>query len=115
MVVELEDSLSSFGGQTNRTCCFDHVVNLATQTLTRVFDARKSQKGSILTDAEKELVELMKGLETEELIALAEQAKDEEEDEDRKGWIDERDGMDGEELEELEESVLPVTLLLVKV
>lgn len=114
MVDELEDSLHGFGGQTNRTRCFDHVTNLGAKTLTSVFDARKSQK-SALTDVEKELAELMEGLETEELITLAELAKDEEEDEDRKGWIDERDGMDGEELDELEESLRPITVLLVKV
>ena len=115
MVDKLEDMMPAFGGQNNRTRCFDHVVNLCAKTITKVFDTRKSKKDSILTDAEKELAELMEGLETEELVMLAEQGDENENDDNTKGWIDECDGMDKEELAELNESVRPVTLLLVKV
>jgi len=113
MMDELEDRLDGFGGKTNRTRCFAHVVNLVAVTITRQFDAPKAGKNATANDAKAELAELAKGIELEDLIAIGQDES--EEDENCEDWIDEREDMTSDELDELEESVRPVTRVLVKV
>ena len=113
MVEELEDLLDGFGGKTNRTRCFEHVVNLVARTVTRQFDTPKAGNDATANVAKAELAELAKGIKLEDLVAIAEDES--EKDENCEDWIDERDDMTSEELDELEESVRPVTHVLVKV
>jgi hypothetical protein len=113
MVKELEDgALPGFGGETNRTRCFDHIVNIVGRTVVRQFDVPKGKLG----DAEAELSALAQGIEEEE-EATQDEIDDELDDDDEiDGWVAGEDTeMSDDEREELEESVRPVRLLLVKV
>jgi hypothetical protein len=56
---------------------------------------------------------LAEGIELEDLVAIAEDES--EENENCEGWIDEQEEMTSEEQDELEESVRPLTRVLVKV
>src|SRR5438552_3186892 len=111
MIDKLEDRLDVFGGKTNRTRCFEHVVNLVAVMVTRQFDAPKAGKNATANDAKAELAELAKGIELKDLIAIAQDESEEEEN--CEDWIDEQEDMTSEELDELEESVCPVTRVLV--
>lgn len=82
-------------------------------TVTWQFDAPKAGKDTTANDPKAELAELAKGIELEDLIAIAQDESEEEEN--CEDWIDEREDMTSEELNELEESVCPVTRVLVKV
>jgi hypothetical protein len=117
MVKELDTDdnlLPGYGGETNRTRCFDHVINLTARTVTKVFDAPKSKKEGILDDAEKELADLVEGLDLEELMTRMEQDGGEADD-NVEGWVNELEEMTRLEREDVEGNVRPLTLVLVKV
>ncbi|KAG1722531.1 hypothetical protein EDD22DRAFT_760423, partial [Suillus occidentalis] len=54
MVNELSDLLEDFPGETNRTRCFLHIVNLVAKTLIRQFDVPKAKVDTIMDEAEKQ-------------------------------------------------------------
>jgi hypothetical protein len=116
MVEELDSDdalLPGCGGQSNRTRCFDHITNLMARTITKVFDAPKSKKEGILDDAEKELADLVEGLDLEDLMTRMEDSG--EADDNVEGWVDELEEMTCLEREDVEATVRPLTLVLVKV
>ena len=117
MVEELhsnDDLLAGYRGQTNRTHCFDHIVNLTARTITKVFDPPKSKKAGILDDAEKELADLVEGLELEEMMTRLEQGGGEADD-NVEGWVNELEEMTRLEQEDVEANVRPLMLILLKV
>ncbi|KAG1760280.1 hypothetical protein EDD22DRAFT_757666, partial [Suillus occidentalis] len=54
MVNELSDLLEDFPGETNRTRCFLHIINLVAKTLIRQFDVPKAKADTIMDEAEKQ-------------------------------------------------------------
>lgn len=118
MVDELVDLLPNFSGQANHCRCFLHIVNLVAKTLLKQFDVPKKDAESALDDAERELLELAAGIELEEMVTVAEAGagdKDDEENDDEEGWVDEIALLSEEERAALREKVGPVRLVLVKV
>ncbi|KAF5331114.1 hypothetical protein D9619_005956 [Psilocybe cf. subviscida] len=124
MVKELEKTLPNFPGATNLTRCFTHTVNLVAKTAIRVFDVPKD-KDADLDEAEKELLELAKNIELEDLETRADaSALDtvdlDDEDEftmvanSTEGWVDERATLSAVERADLDDSVRPLRLLLTK-
>lgn len=118
MVDELVDMLPNFSGQANHCRCFLHIVNLVAKTLLKQFDVPKKDAESALDNAERELLELAAGIELEEMVTVAEAGagdKDDEENDNEEGWVDEMALLSEEERAALREKVGPVRLVLVKV
>jgi hypothetical protein len=118
MIDKLVDMLLNFSGQANHCCCFLHIVNLIAKTLLKQFDVPKKDAESALDDAEKELLELAAGIDMEEMVTVAEAGagdKDDDENDDVEGWVDETALLSKEERAALRENVGPVRLVLVKV
>jgi hypothetical protein len=114
MIAELADLVDDFPGAANQTRCFLHIINLVGKSIIKQFDLPKAQANGILDEATKELMALAKDiiLKDEE---LRNEGKDDDEDDNCEGWIDEREKMTKLEKEELDKSVQPVRLLLTKV
>lgn len=117
MVTELGKLPDSFAGSANHTRCFLHIINLVAKHLLRKFDVPEQKNNP--SEAERELHELGKGLDLEELTTRLEERGGEgvDEDGDEGDWLSEM-----RELEALEdanedygESLQPVCLVLVKV
>jgi hypothetical protein len=118
MIDKLVDILLNFSGQANHCHCFLHIVNLIAKTLLKQFDVPKKDAESALDDAEKELLELAAGIDMEEMVTVAEAGagdKDDDENDDVEGWVDEMALLSEEERAALHENVGPVRLVLVKV
>lgn len=124
MIEELAILINDFPGPENQTRCFLHILNLVVKSIIRQFDLPKPKKTSdneegdenYTDEATKEHLKLADEIECEEEItAGAGDEKDATEDNNVKGWIDEREEMTEADLEELEESVKPVKLLMNKV
>jgi hypothetical protein len=118
MIDELVDMLPNFSGQANHCRSFLHIVNLIAKTLLKQFDIPKKDAESALDDAEKELLELAAGIDMEEMVTVAEAGagdKDDDENDDVEGWVDETALLSKEERAALRENVGPVRLVLVKV
>jgi len=118
MIDKLVDLLPNFSGQANHCRCFLHIVNLIAKTLLKQFDVPKKDAESALDDAERELLELAAGIDMEEMVTVAEEGagdKDNEENDDVEGWVDEMALLSEEERVALRENVGPVRLVLVKV
>jgi hypothetical protein len=118
MVDELEVTLPGFGGETNRTRCFDHIINLVARMVVRRFDVPKGKAG----DADDELSALAEGIDAEEEVTRLEMDDDLDLDDVEKidDWVADELGEDTEmpdddEQEVFEERIRPVRLLLVKV
>jgi len=117
MIDELVNMLPNFAGQANRCCCFLHIVNLIAKTLLKKFDVPKKDAESALDDAETELFDLAAGIDME-MVTVAEVGagdKDDEENDNVEGWVDEMVLLSDEEQAALHENVGPVRLVLVKV
>jgi hypothetical protein len=69
MVTTLGDLLVAFPGDTNRTQCFDHIINLIAKSIIKQFDVSKTaQKDSLDHDKKCQvLMVLAEDLEEEEL------------------------------------------------
>jgi hypothetical protein len=117
MIDELAILIKSFPGDANHTRCFNHILSLVARSIIRQFDLPKAEADEALSVAEKELLDIAKGIDLEEeAMAAADQGVDDEEnDDDMDGWVDERKTMSREERIELDQSVQPVRLVLVKV
>jgi hypothetical protein len=122
MIDELTDIMEDFPGDPNRTRCFAHILNLVVKTVIRKFDVRESKSGDESSEAQEELLNLVKGIEFEEMVTVAERdSKDgynDDDDDDNnndEGWVDNREHISQEELEMLEEDTRPLKLVLIKV
>jgi hypothetical protein len=114
MITELANLLNNFPGAANQTCCFAHIVNLVVKIILSQFNV-STKRNDPLDNAADEISKLTVDLDLEEELSGNNDEDDEQgEDDNYKGWIDERDQMSEEQLEELEDHVQPVWLLLVK-
>jgi len=115
MIDELADLLDDFPGESNRTRCFTHILNLVAKSIIKQFDVPKAQADEVLDDAAKELAALAIDLDDEEQISHeGEGNEDENEDDSVEGWTDVRKQLSDEEREALDMSLQPVCLVLVK-
>lgn len=112
MVDELAKTIPSFRGERSRTRCFAHIINLVAKALLRQFDLPQKKADDALDEAAEELHRLAADIESEEMVAQADDAEDAD---DEDGWEDMRQQMSPEEREELQKSVDPLRLVLVKV
>jgi hypothetical protein len=117
MVEALKDLLEVFPGESNRTRCFDHIVNLIARSIIRQFDLPKASSDESTDDALQELRELAEDIEKEELDTReGEQSEgDDIDDDNTDGWVDEREEMSEMEVKVLDEDVQPIRQVLVKV
>ena len=117
MINELANIFEDFPGKANQTRCFNHILSLTAKTVTKQFDV-PTKNGGDVSEAERALNELAKGLEQEEdqvRQRMRLEEDDEEEDDNVEGWIDEQHLLTEDELNELNKSILPVRMLIVKV
>jgi hypothetical protein len=110
MMLHLARLLPDFAGEANRTRCFLHIVNLVAKTLIKQFDAPKKGYATPMEAADQELQDLTRDLEPEE----GEGERDNEEDDNEEGWINEIDELDTEEQVRVTQNVRPIRLLLFK-
>ena len=112
LVEELTKILPHFGGQTNRTRCFLHIVNLVAKSLLREFDAPIKNAGS-----DEDLDELMEDtMEQEDLqTQVNDSNKDVDDDDDDEGWVDEVALLSPRERATLAQSIRPISAILIKV
>lgn len=115
MIDELELMLEDFPGAPNRTQCFTHILNLVAKSMMKQFDLPKAKAGEALTTAVQALSTLAGDIETEETEIDGDMAQDGDNEDDKDGLADVRDGMSDEEIAKLNESLQPVRLVLVKV
>jgi hypothetical protein len=119
MIDKLEEILTEFGGPASRMHCFVHIINLIAKTIISQFDVPKSKDDTLSNEVMKELKELARDIEAEELMTRASESKeddkDDEDDDNMEGWVDEREEMEEWELEALDGDVQPVQKVLVKV
>ena len=88
MIAELADLLDEFPGAANQICCFLHVINLVVKSIIKQFDLPKAQADGILDKATKELLALAGDIVLEDEESHNE-GKDDDEDDNCEGWIDE--------------------------
>lgn len=117
LVAELAKILPSFGGETNRTRCFLHIVNLVAKSLLREFEKKGNEsrdtveEGSLTEDEEDE--EDLPELEMQEDPSGVDDEGDRDDDED--GWVDEAALLSANERAELMHSIRPIKVVLTKV
>jgi hypothetical protein len=110
-----------FPGSSNRTRCFAHIINLVVKSILKQFDVPKKQVNRVLDTAERELMVLAEDLEEEEEENLATEEIEGDEDESHKmednvdGLVDEAEQLEEEEHVELCKAVLPARMMLTKV
>lgn len=115
MIDQLRITMKTFPGDANRARCFNHVVALVAKRMVCQFDVSDKEASAALDEAEKELRELAKGIDIEELVTRGIQDTDEDDDNDevdKDGMIEE---MSAEDRAELDANTRPVRLVLVKV
>ena len=71
MVSELEKLLEVFPGESNRTHCFDHIVNLIAKSVIRQFDTPTVKGNEAFDDVLRELMVSAGDLERGELVTRA--------------------------------------------
>jgi hypothetical protein len=67
MVKELKDLLEIFPGESNRTWCFNHIVNLIVKSVIQQFDIPKAKGNESFDDVLWELMVSAEDLDKEEL------------------------------------------------
>lgn len=118
MVEELMDLLPGFPGDLYRVRCFAHVLNLVAKSLIKHFDVRDKRDPATADGDERELLELVQEMESEEITTQAEIAAGDGEEDESDDADDEVDGMaelTDEERAQFEREVLPVKLTMAKV
>lgn len=117
MIAELSDLLDDFPGETNRTRCFTHILNLVAKSIIKQFDVPKARAGEVLDDAANELAALAVDLDLEDQLSREEQlfegVGDEDEDDDD-DFDDVCVELSDTEREAMDKSLQPVRLVLVK-
>ena len=84
MIDKLVDLLENFPGDPNRAHCFNHVITLVAQKMTRQFDVPKGGVDAALDEAEKELRNLAEGIDIEEMLTKSMQDADKEDGDDER-------------------------------
>lgn len=118
MVEALEDLLEIFPGDSNRTRCFDHIVNLIAKSVIQQFDIPKAKGNQSFDDVLRELMVSAEDLDQEEVATREGECwSDDVDSEDDKldGWVNEREDMSEMEQMELDDNIQPVRRVLVKV
>ena len=115
MIEELEFLLDDFPGAVNRARCFTHILNLVVKSIMKQFDLPLAKKDNITDEVMMELLRLAGDIEEEEVATIQDSEGSDDENDNTKGWIDERLNMSEEELDELEDAIQPVRFLLTKV
>lgn len=118
MVEALEDLLEIFPGDSNRTRCFDHIVNLIAKSVIQQFDIPKAKGNQSFDDVLRELMVSAEDLDQEEVATREGECwSDDVDSEDDKldGWVNEREDMSEMEQTELDDNIQPVRRVLVKV
>jgi hypothetical protein len=117
MIKSLSETIASFPRDVNCTQCFNHVIALVVKRLIRQFDVPKGETDKVTQDTEKELRELVKESDIEELLTQSLQDAGDDD-----GDVDDEDGLEDvwlemsmEAREELDTSTRPVKMVLVKV
>jgi hypothetical protein len=105
MVEALKDLLVVFPGESNRTRCFDHIINLIAKSIIRQFDVSKATGKS----PDEALPRVL-----QELTAAEHNEGDDSDDDNADGWVDERAEMTELEQKDLDDDVQPVQQVLVK-
>lgn len=113
MTAELADLLAHFGGETGRTRCFLHVINLVAKMLIRQFDLPKAKGGAESTD--KELKELVEDVDLEDLETRLANGEGEDNRDNTDGWVNELEFLTDDERAELEQHLRPLRVILAKV
>ena len=88
MIAKLSDLLAGFPGAANHSRCFTHVLNLAAKSIIRQYDLPKNQANIAMDEAAKELAKLSSELELEEVLWRGIEGKNDDEDDDEDGWVD---------------------------
>jgi len=114
MVAALKDLLVVFPGESNRTRCFDHIVNLIARSIIQHFDVSKPKGSELLDEELEELMALAEDLDKEELETRQGEG-DDTDDDDTDGWVDEREELSETEKKVFDKNVQPVRRVLVKV
>ena len=106
----------------NRAQCFARILNLVAKSLLRQFDiVKKPETDDDLIDEERESLDLVEGLDAEELTSVTAALEagaedgDVEDDEELEDWVDEVAELTLEERKNLQENICPVKTVLVKV
>jgi Ran GTPase-activating protein (RanGAP) involved in mRNA processing and transport len=123
MIDHLATLVDAFPGAANQTRCFTHILNLVAKSVLHQFEAPKAKGGDVLDDAAKELAAIFDEVEdgeneggaSNDYNTAEDGERDEHEDDDDDGLVDERDGMSNDEVASLEKSVKPFRLVLTKV
>ena len=118
MVEALKDLLEIFPGESNRTRCFDHIVNLIAKSVIQQFDIPKTKGNESFDDVLRELMVSAEDLDKEELATREGEcyAGDvDSEDDNMDGLVDEREDMSEMEQKELDDNIQPIRRVLVKV
>ncbi|KAG1777141.1 hypothetical protein EV702DRAFT_970247 [Suillus placidus] len=117
MTAKLEDLVAHFGGESARTHCFLHVVNLIAKSLIKEFDLPKKKADEVLSRAEEDMQEFTTDIEWEDQITVAEN-RDGDPNSDKfdntEGWVDEMSELMDVKRKELQTNIQPIRLLLVK-
>jgi hypothetical protein len=122
MVDNIPTRIRHWEGKTNHICCFNHIINLVTKRLLKLFEVPKGKRDpsgkTELDEAEAELERLGKDLEVEDLKTQVEDfhnmltAEGSDDDED---VIDVTNLLDADELADFRENIVPIRLALTKV
>ncbi|KIL55208.1 hypothetical protein M378DRAFT_201116 [Amanita muscaria Koide BX008] len=122
MIEELPALLTEFAGQTSRTRCFAHIINLVAKSIISQFDLPKNKKHSNDEHAVNHLEEDLQDLESlagdidfEEREERMESQRMEHDGDNEDGWVDERANMSENEVTDLEWQLLPARRVLTKV
>jgi hypothetical protein len=116
MVEKLKDLLEVFPGDSNRTWCFDHIVNLIAKSIIQQFDLPKTKGNKVFDEVLQDLMVSASDLDKEELATREGESSEVDRDDDNTdGWVDEREEMSETEQQELDENIQPIRRVLVKV
>ncbi|KAG1889610.1 uncharacterized protein F5891DRAFT_965438 [Suillus fuscotomentosus] len=113
----LAENVAHFGGDTARTRCFLHIVNLVAKSLLKQFDVPKNEALAFVGTAEEELREIAQGLEAEDADTVAENGASDPNADDTDnldGWVDEVGELSDEEHNMLQDDIRPIKFVLVK-
>ena len=97
MIDKLADLLENYPGDPNRARCFNHVIALVAQKMTRQFDVLKGGVDAALDEAEKELRNLAEGIDIEEMLTKSMHDADEEDEDDEENEDGTEDEMSAED------------------
>jgi hypothetical protein len=118
MMTALAENVAHFGGDTARTRCFLHIVNLVAKSLLKQFDVPKNEALAFVGTAEEELQEITQGLEAEDADTITENGAgdpDADDTDNLDGWVDEVGELSDEESNMLQDDICPIKFVLVKV